>query len=276
MVQEARAGNVAGRPIAFHVAAATAAKTASDERSRGGGVVIEDRNVDLRHLGGPQDPERSNREILRITGFGIDGDALPQNPSQRHVGGTNRVRLQHDLVEGIARRDFDLDVRDSLVDMRTRTSATRRHDVDIATERARYEQRLLGQPRRAELGAHWRTNQIDLAPVGVHLDTVRSWPHTRRTTARDHTLDLDHIGARNGHRGNRRALRPHPHDILAGVDDAHRATEPIGQLARRDGCERVRLAAERAAVRERRRGLTARFAPRRIRLEIGGLDPRRC
>ena len=41
------------------------------------------------------------------------------------------------------------------------------------------------------------------------------------------------------------------------------------------GRERSRLAAERAAVRERARRLAAGFAPRRVGLEVGGLDPAR-
>ena len=76
-----------------------------------------------------------------------------------------------------------------------------------------------------------------------------------------------------GHRGDRRPLRPEAHDVFARVDDAHRATGGVGELAGRGRRRRRRLAAERAAVGQRRRGLAAGRAPGRVGLEVGGLDP---
>ena len=49
----------------------------------------------------PQDAERADREVVRLA-VGVDGDALRAHPAERHVGGTDAVRAQHDLVERLA------------------------------------------------------------------------------------------------------------------------------------------------------------------------------
>ena len=68
---------------------------------------------------------------------------------------------------------------------------------------------------------------------------------------------------------------PEAHDVLAGVQDPHRPAVLVGEPAG-DGADLAGdLAAERAAVGERRRRLTARLAPRRVGLEVARLDPRR-
>ena len=75
----------------------------------------------------------------------------------------------------------------------------------------------------------------------------------------------------------RRALGPEPHGVLAGEQHADRPPvldRPGG--GRRPPTSDGDLAAERAAVGQRRRRLAARHAPRRVGLEVAGLDPRRA
>ena len=105
----------------------------------------------------------------------------------------------------------------------------------------------------------------------------------------------DAIGGRRPHRRRRPCRRcapsPSRHTALAAIggrfgpsrtkssrEYTTRTVAPssVGELARAaTGASDVDLAAERAAVRERRRGLAAGLAPRRVGLEVGGLDPAR-
>ncbi len=109
-----RAGNVSGRlpsarASAFQAAAATAANTASDEPATRLVRVVDDRDVDRRHVLGADDAERTDGEVVHLARRRVDGERLGAHPAQRHVRGADRVGPQHRLVERIAGRDADFD-----------------------------------------------------------------------------------------------------------------------------------------------------------------------
>ena len=136
MVTSCGAGNVTGRPSAFHVAAATAAKTASVERARGGRGIVDDRHGDRRRLGRAQHAERADREVVDLAGRGVDREPFARDPAQRHVRGADRVGTQHDLVERIAGRELDRDARD-LARRRPSTCALARAPLGVTTSTSR-------------------------------------------------------------------------------------------------------------------------------------------
>ena len=102
-----RAGNVSGRSpsaraSAFHVAAATAANTASELAASGGpGASTIVTSMGGTSFGLMMPNERIVRSCTSPV-VGIDGEALGEHPSQSHVRGTDRVRAQHHVVERIA------------------------------------------------------------------------------------------------------------------------------------------------------------------------------
>ena len=86
--------------------------------------------------------------------------------------------------------------------------------------------------------------------------------------------DAGAVGPRPGR--ERRALRPVAHDVLPRRTATRTGAAVLVGEAAGDGADLGRhLAAERPAVGERRRRLAARRAPRRVRLEVARLDPRR-
>ena len=74
-------------------------------------------------------------------------------------------------------------------------------------------------------------------------------------------------------RGDRRPLLAEPDGVLASRRP-HGSTSVAASSRAAAGRDRRRLAAERTAVGERGRRLASRLAPRRVGLEVGGLDPR--
>ena len=142
-----RAGNASGRApsasvMAFHVAAATAANTASDDCARGRAGVVDDLDVDRRRVLGAQDAERPDGEVVHVAGLGIDGQTLGQHPPQRHVRGADRIGPEHDPVERITGGDAHVDPGDPpglvALDACARERAARRRDTRCrATPRAR-------------------------------------------------------------------------------------------------------------------------------------------
>ena len=72
---------------------------------------------------------------------------------------------------------------------------------------------------------------------------------------------------------HRRALGPEAHRVLAGVEHPDGPTVLIGQAAGHGRHLGRHLAAERAAVGQWRCRLAARRAPRRVGLDVAGLDP---
>ena len=86
------------------------------------------------------------------------------------------------------------------------------------------------------------------------------------TRRRPSTTALAAIGGRFG-----------PRRTTSSRENRTRTARPVcvGELARRARHRRRLLAAERTTVRERRGRLATGCAPRRVRLEVGGLDPRR-
>ena len=99
-------------------------------------------------------------------------------------------------------------------------------------------------------------------------------PTPGRGEQRVDAVDLDHCRRRDTRgRRDRRALRAEPHDVFAGVDHAHRCVELRRRARAPRGRGRRELAAERATVGERRCGLAAGRAPRRVGLEVRRARP---
>ena len=69
--------------------------------------------------------------------------------------------------------------------------------------------------------------------------------------------------------GDGRSLRAHPHYVLATHEDPHRPAVLGSKHPRRLGHRRIPLPAESTTVRYRRRRLSPRLTPRRVRLQVG-------
>ena len=89
----------------------------------------------------------------------------------------------------------------------------------------------------------------------------------------DAPAHVDGVALVRGCGPDRWALGTDPNDVLAGEHDAYGAADAIGQRPGRRGYGRRLLPPERAAVGERSRRLTPGLAPRRVGLEVRGLDP---
>ena len=76
-----RAASPSATVSAFHAAAATAAKTASDAAAQRRPGVVDDRHVDRRRVLGPDHAERSDGEVLHLPGLGVDRETLRSAPS---------------------------------------------------------------------------------------------------------------------------------------------------------------------------------------------------
>ena len=76
--------------------------------------------------------------------------------------------------------------------------------------------------------------------------------------------------------GDGRALRSEANHVLPGEEDADRTLVRVGQAPGNRADLRRGLAAEGAAIRQRRRRLSAGPAPGGIGLQVGRLDPRRA
>ena len=252
--------------------------------------------VTRRHVSRADDAERPDREVVHLARLGIDGDRLGEHPAQRHVHRADRVRAQHDLVERIAGRDADFDAGESpggVVEHHARagTRARRRDDEGVeqrgvvdqrrpidtgGVERAFDEHRLFGQAVGAQLRPDRRPRDVDGFPARVDLAAVRTRPqcagrdrerHAPRSRRAHPAIPRSHsIGGRLG-----------PSRTTSSREYTTRTVRPrrVDEFARGIGRERLLLAAERAAVGERRRRLASGFAPRRVGLEVRGLDPRR-
>ena len=97
-----RVGHRGGRPWAIQVAAATAAKAASEPRTGCRSPAAPARRA--RVIGGVSRARRiPNDRMVRSSGTPVlaHRDGLRADPAERHVGGAGDVRAQHRLVEGI-------------------------------------------------------------------------------------------------------------------------------------------------------------------------------
>ena len=127
---------------------------------------------------------------------------------------------------------------------------------------------------RVAVGGPANAARAPRSPIAVERVRQSTGVRTRSTaSAPTAPRIVDAVAVDDRARGDRRPLRPEPHDVFAREHDAHRAPGRVGELTRGGGDHRRLLAAERAAVRERRRRLAARRAPRRVGLEVRGLDP---
>ena len=125
-----------------------------------------------------------------------------------------------------------------------------------------------GPPGGAQVDRRRRTEHVDLLDHELGPDAGDGGSDPRRAS------DADDAGPVGTHtRGDRRTLRAAAHDVLAAVEHTHRTSVSIGQPLG-DGCDLAGdLAAERAAVRQRRHRFATGRTPRGVGLEVAGLDP---
>src|SRR3954467_4032194 len=145
-------------------------------------VGVDDADIDRGRVRGTKYAERADREVVDLSGIRIDRQRFRLHPTQCHVRGADRVRPQDDFIERITGPDLDGDVlHRSTVDRRARvrTGAARCDDLDVAAERARNEDRLLGESRRTQRAADARPRNFDLLPPRAYLDPVRRRPDLR-------------------------------------------------------------------------------------------------
>ena len=269
------AGNVTGRPSAFHVAAATAANTASVDRARAGRGIVDDRHA--RSAASRTARSTPNDRIVRSwisPVVGVDREPFARDPAERHVRGADRVGTQHDLVERVARRDASRRRASTLpaLDRDLRASRARRSASTTSTsrvERARDEHRLLreadaragprspaGRARRPRSSA--RAPRCPAAPA-----TTRGAPGA----ARDDAVDLDDAAAarprppRSAGASDRGARRPRASRRRAPRARSGRRARARPAARPSAPCRRTRRRS-RAATRARRR---ARTTTRRVR-----------
>ena len=205
--------------------------------------------------------------------------ALGRDPAERHVGGADGVGAQHDLVERVAARHPH--------PHRCTSSAPIARAVGPATPPSGRSTRI-GSARRSRRRGRRRT-AASAHPAARAGD--------RRRRAGDVDL-LDHEAGRHrgdrarrcpgcAPRGRRRCRRPgcrprrralRPERTASSRESSTRTGRPCWSASSRAaaGDRRVDLAAEGAAVGQRRRRLAAGLAPRRVGLEVGRLDPRRA
>ena len=225
----------------------------------------------------------------------IDRDRLGEHPSERHVHRAERVGAQHGLVERIARGETHVDTDESpgrVVERDASAGAcTRRRDDKRVEERRRRRSARNGRrrPRRARLrrarpAPRARTRAAPRPPAAP-APRPRATRRRRRCRRRLRTpRDADATAAPSI------TTRPSRHTAVAEIggrfgprrttssrEYTTRTVRPRCAASSRaaSGAQRVLLAAERAAVRERRRRLAAGLAPRRVGFEVRGLDPRR-
>ena len=218
---------------------------------------------------------------MDLAGVGIDREPFARHPAERHVRGADRVGAQHDLVERIAGRERHVDAarpcRARRATARARARAARRHDVDVV-DRARPRRaspaprarRRAGRRSPADRARRPRSSaRRTSTPGGV--GHTRGAPAPRATTPSISTTPsrATATAAIGGRFGPRRTTSSREYTTRT----ARPKRSASSRAAPRRG--RVRLAAERAAVRERRRGLAPGLAPRRVGLEVRGLDPLR-
>jgi hypothetical protein len=93
-------------------------------------VVVRQLDLDLRHVDRAQDAEGPDREVQRHA-VEPHRDALAAHPSERHVGRTDAVGPQDDLVEHAAAADAHVD--EVIADLGAGDGTRRRpHLVDVA------------------------------------------------------------------------------------------------------------------------------------------------
>ena len=134
-----------------------------------------------------QHAERADREVVDLAGLGVDREAsLVTQPSAMCAAPIAYERSTISSSGSPAATDVDVDRRSTACPRprshptarRACRAARRRTTVDVAVERARDEHRLLGEPDRAQIGAHRRTGERrPRVQRATHLDTVRRRPH---------------------------------------------------------------------------------------------------
>ena len=232
---------------------------------------------------------------------GIDRETFGEHPAQRHVRGADRVGTEHDRDRADRRRrPAPALVRSGPASSHSTRApasappATATH-VSSSTARARvvggergaidagHVQRAFDAARRARRARPRARPTTSAGPVTSALDhspaSVRSYGHAIGATngceiAGDDAAHVHGAVVPPRARGDRRALGPEAHDVFAGVHAPARRVRS-GRRARAppSATGDVDLAAERAAVGERRRGRAPRFAPRRVGFEVRGLHP---
>ena len=245
-------------------------------------VVVSDLDRDRRHVLGPQDAERADREVVHLAG--VDRDSFAQHPAEGHVHRARAVAPQHHLIEEAARGDahahthenprmlveLDADAGESTgwvgnarVEQHCgREALDRRRPLEASfVERAfdeypwprrtaRASHCSLGvPPHRPAPSAHRRRCRTATAePPGATGRARRCTPDHRRSV---HAAE---IGPR---------LRSEAHHVLARPQHSHGAAAarpPARRLPRRRGTTPCR--------RKHRRSRAAAPAPRRARTTL--------
>ena len=202
----------------------------------------------------------------------VDGEPFARDPAERHVGGADAVGAQHDLVERVA----------------------------APAPAPRCDRRRTAASAIAAVGRADRTGDAG-QPGAEHrgLRPARAPGCRPRSAARPPTASTHELRGhgRAGSLGDaRRAPRPAPRPCRPARRPRRSAgaSGPRRTASSRDSSTRTApavpsasvlatpvhrgrdLAAEGAAVGERGRRLAAGLAPRRVGLEVGGLDPGRA
>ena len=262
-------------------------------------VVVDDLDVEAWSVLRAQDTERPDGEVVDLARLRVDGQALVEHPADRHVRGADRVRAQHDLVERITGGDAHVipamvpssamstrapasacapirTTQDARIEHDARDTLVAREGASIDTgfvERGFDEHRVLGEPDgrgalTTSAGPGRGARPLPTSSMGT------ATPSARRTDRRPRRRCPSSRPCRRRTRHSRRSAAASGRAARRSRDRTTRhGRRPVGECAGRVADPSIDLAAERAAVGQRRRGLAAGSAPRRVGLEVRGLDP---
>ena len=288
-----RAGNVSGRAPSASLERVPRrrghrrehrVRRARERRAR----VVDDLDVDRRRVLRPQDPERADGEVVHLAGVGVDREPLGEHPARapcarrrsRRTGARSRragrrrrrapARRAIRPASSIATRRRRARRCRPLRHVSSRTAAARpsrdeRGAVDArGVQRALDQHGALGPADRAQGRRRSAARDARRArPLGPTSLERRTATRSARRTAPDRPATapphVDRRAVEPRGRGDRRPLGPEADDVLAREHDAHRAPGARRRARARRAPTRGRgLAAERAAVGQRRRGVAAR------------------
>ena len=262
-----RAGNASGRVpsarvTAFQVAAATAANTASEARPRGGPGS----STMSTWIGGVSFARRMPNERMVRSWISpvcrVDRQPFGEHPPQSHVRRADGVGAQHDGIERIARGDAYLDACRSRLARHSGRRAPAVAPLATATHESRSTPaarssitRCSSGRRRPRRNAPSRRSARSASPTARSAGEVAGPGHgdarpladlfdavrpadgllVRRDPAGHDAAHQQPAGVVPCRGRHRRPFRPEPHHVLAGEHHPDRATQPIGERARRLG-----------------------------------------
>ena len=268
------AGHASGWPAPRHAAAATAANTASEPftGSPSSGSIV------TSILGMSTARRMPNERIVRSSGAPgvVDGEALAAHPAERHVGGADAVRAQHDLVERRRRTGPS-----------PRTAPSPSIEAVAAAPARASAPRPVRSPSDGEPAPRPRPSRRPggRAEVGGPATSTSSTTKPGGDGARSHVGDAGACARRARRRcrraadagGERRALRPEAHDVLPASSTRTGAAVLVGQPAGHGAPPRwPALPPNAPPLASGVAGSPPGRAPRRVGLEVGGLDPGRA